>query len=425
MTILLTITIFLMIQQNAFGYIDPGTGSLLFSVLIGVIGTLFFLSKSLIIKIKNYSFISNKEHKDKKANIIIYSEGSQYFNVFKSIVIELLNKNIKIIYYTSSEDDPIFEIKNEYLYSEFIGKGNKAYARLNMIEADICLMTTPNLDVFQLKRSKAVKKYVHIVHALNETSLYCLCSLDFYDAVLLNGENQIADIRDLESLRKIKTKEIKIIGSTYLDELSIKKDLLDKQEKYDTDTKTILIAPSWGQNGLLTKFGSKIIDRLTCLSNYNIIVRPHPQSAISEKVMLDNLMDMYKDNTQVKWDFDKDNIYSLHKSDILVSDFSGIMFDYAFLFEKPILIPEFNFEKRGTDANDLDYDTWTFKTLPKISTTLNDASLDDLENVINNALNDSKMKENIKSIRDISYMYRGESGARGANALLEILASLN
>ena len=33
-------------------YIDPGTGSMLFSILIGAAATLFFLFKALIIKIK-------------------------------------------------------------------------------------------------------------------------------------------------------------------------------------------------------------------------------------------------------------------------------------------------------------------------------------------------------------------------------------
>ena len=54
-----------------FPYIDPGTGSALFSILFAILGTLFFLLKAFIIKIKTFSFVKNKDKNiDKKAKII-------------------------------------------------------------------------------------------------------------------------------------------------------------------------------------------------------------------------------------------------------------------------------------------------------------------------------------------------------------------
>ena len=153
----LILIVFILFQRNLFCYIDPGTGSLLFSALFGIVGTIFFLFKAFIIRLKTTPFFKNKNIESdisKKAKIIIYGEDKRYYNVFKPIIEELINKKVPVIYYSSSEDDLIFEIKNDLLYTEFIGIGNKAYGRLNFIEADICLMTTPNLDVFQLKRSK-------------------------------------------------------------------------------------------------------------------------------------------------------------------------------------------------------------------------------------------------------------------------------
>ena len=75
--ILSIMVLFIIIQNSLFCYIDPGTGSLLFSALFGIIGTLFFLSKALIIKLKTFSF-TNANKKDKnsktKSKIIIYGE---------------------------------------------------------------------------------------------------------------------------------------------------------------------------------------------------------------------------------------------------------------------------------------------------------------------------------------------------------------
>ena len=421
--ILSVVVLFIIIQSSLFCYIDPGTGSLLFSALFGIIGTLFFLSKALIIKLKTFSFADkiNKKENISKAKIIIYGEDKRYYNVFKPIIEELINLEIPTIYYSSSEDDKIFEIKSDFLKSEFIGTGNKAYAKLNFIEADICLMTTPNLDVFQLKRSKGVKKYVHITHSSAETSTYCLYSLDFFDAVFLNGEHQIRDIRELENKRNTIIKDLYVVGNPYLDELSKMKETITKE---NNSKKTILIAPSWGMNCLFRRFGEKLLDNIVN-SDYNIIIRPHPQSLISDKDIIDKFQNRYKDKNNVEWDFNRVNIYSLSKADIMISDFSGVIFDYAFLFEKPVIIPSFTFDKRGTDAIEIDEEVWTFETIPKISFKLDENNFSNISQIIEDSINNETLKNNILKAKEEAYMYEGQASKRAAQFLNDMLITIN
>lgn len=428
---IITIFVLLILLQNrVFGYIDPGTGSLLFSALFGIIGTLFFLSKALLIKLKTISFSKNKNietEASKKARIIIYGEDKRYYNVFKPIIEELIKLEIPIIYYSSSKDDQIFEIKNDLLHTEFIGVGNKAYAKLNFIEADICLMTTPNLDVFQLKRSKGVKKYIHITHSSAETSTYCLYSLDFFDAVFLNGEHQIRDIRELERKRNTLIKDLYVVGSPYLDELSKLKDTVIKElnEKYKDNTKkTVLLAPSWGMNCIFRRFREKLIDNIVN-SDYNVIIRPHPQSLISDKDVIEKFQNRYKDKDNVEWDFNRLNIYSLARADIMISDFSGVIFDYTFLFERPVIIPSFIFDKRGTDAIEIDEEVWTFETLPKISFKLDEGNFSNISNLILEVINNNTLKNNIIKAKEEAYMYPGESAKRSANYIKDILINIS
>ena len=427
--ILSVIILLAIIQNSLFCYIDPGTGSLLFSALFGIIGTLFFLSKALIIKLKTFSFSKNKTAEteaSKKSKIIIYGEDKRYYNVFKPIIEELINLEIPIIYYSSSEDDPIFEIKNDLLHSEFIGTGNKAYAKLNFIETDICLMTTPNLDVFQLKKSKGVKKYVHITHSSAETSTYCLYSLDFFDAVFLNGEHQIRDIRELEKKRNTEIKDLYVVGNPYLDELAKRKEIEAIKNKFrqNNDKRTVLIAPSWGMNSLFRRFGEKLIDNIVD-SNYNIIIRPHPQSLISDKEIIEKFQKRYKDKNNVEWDFNNVNISSLSRADIMISDFSGVIFDYAFLFGKPVIIPSFTFDKRGTDAMEIDEEVWTFETLPKISFKLDENNFSSITNIIEDSINNETLKNNIVKAKEEAYMYEGQASKRAAQFLKDMLVSVN
>ena len=421
--ILSVVVLFIIIQSSLFCYIDPGTGSLLFSALFGIIGTLFFLSKVLLIKLKTFSFADkiNKKENISKAKIIIYGEDKRYYNVFKPIIEELINLEIPTIYYSSSYDDKIFEIKSDFLKSEFIGTGNKAYAKLNFIEADICLMTTPNLDVFQLKRSKGVKKYVHITHSSAETSTYCLYSLDFFDVVFLNGEHQIRDIRELENKRNTIIKDLYVVGNPYLDELSKMKETITKE---NNNKKTILIAPSWGMNCLFRRFGENLLDNIVN-SDYNIIIRPHPQSLISDKDIIDKFQNRYKYKNNVEWDFNRVNIYSLSKADIMISDFSGVIFDYAFLFEKPVIIPSFTFDKRGTDAIEIDEEVWTFETIPKISFKLDENNFSNISQIIEDSINNETLKNNILKAKEEAYMYEGQASKRAAQFLNDMLITIN
>ena len=83
------------------------------------------------------------------------------------------------MFYTSSEDDPALKKEYKYVKCEFIGEGNKGFAKLNMLNACIVLSTTPGLDVYQWKRSKDVNYYVHIPHAVGDLTLYRCFGLDY------------------------------------------------------------------------------------------------------------------------------------------------------------------------------------------------------------------------------------------------------
>ena len=143
-------------------YIDPGTGSMLFSIVIGLVTALYFLGKAAIIKLKFVFSGGKATHSKNHYPLVIYSEGTRYWNVFKPVLEALEKRNFDTIFYTSSEDDPFFSSEWKHITGEFIGEGNKAFTRLNFLEADVCLMTTPGLDVYQLKRSKGEIGRAHV-----------------------------------------------------------------------------------------------------------------------------------------------------------------------------------------------------------------------------------------------------------------------
>ena len=270
-------------------YIDPGTGSMLFSIIIGIAGVLIFAGHALIIKLK-FFFLGGRAKNDdsRKIPICIFSEGKRYWNVFKPVLDEFEKRGKDIHYLTASPDDPALTSDYKHVHAEFIGEGNKAISKMNLINADLVLSTTPSLDVFQWKRSKTASYYVHLPHMPNDITTYKMFGLDFYDAVLLSGSYQEDEIRRLESMRSIPAKEIVLTGIPYLDKM---KERLDSTSRDDITEKerTVLLAPSWGSNGILTAYGASFIESLI-KTDYRIIIRPHPQSFTSEKDLIDRLM---------------------------------------------------------------------------------------------------------------------------------------
>ena len=290
-------------------YIDPGTGSMLFTILIGIIGAAIYAFRNLLVKAKFWmSGGKQKQTGEGRSPFVIFTDSKRYWSIFKPLCDEMEKRGEDVLYLTASPDDPLLKEPYEHIKGEFIGEGNKAFARMNFLKADIVLSSTPGLDVYQWKRSRDVKWYAHIFHAANDVTSYRMFGLDYYDAVLLSGQFQIDQTRKLEKMRSLPEKELVQVGIPQMDDLKRKLENAPKQEK--ADRPTILLAPSWGANSIFNRYGEKIFEALK-KTGYKIIVRPHPQSMTSEKELIDTLKTKYPDSENLEWNFDNDNFDEL------------------------------------------------------------------------------------------------------------------
>ena len=381
-------------------YIDPGTGSMLFSIIIGIAGVLIFAGHALLIKLK-FFFLGGRarDTEGSRMPVCVFSEGKRYWNIFKPVLDEFEKRGKDIYYLTASPDDPALKSEYKYVHAEFIGEGNKAISKMNLINADLVISTTPSLDVFQWKRSKGVSYYVHIPHMPNDITTYKMFGLDFYDAVLVSGRYQEEQIRRLEALRSIPAKEVVLTGIPYLDTMKERLDALP-HEDHSGKEKTILLAPSWGSNGILTAYGAPFIESLIKTS-YKVIIRPHPQSFTSEKDLIDKLMAQFPETDMLKWNRDTDNFAVLNEADILISDFSGVIFDFALVFNKPVIYTEPSNDWSQYDCSWDSEELWTYKILPKIGRKLTSENTGNIGSLIEDCISGSDSKELAKG-RDLA-----------------------
>ncbi len=409
-------------MNHILAYIDPGTGSMLFTIIIGIVTTGVFVVRGLLIKFKfTLQGGKAKDFNKNKLPLVIFSDDKRYWNIFKPICDELESREQVCTYMTASPDDPALSEKYKHIKCEFIGEGNKAFARLNMMSAKVCLSTTPGLDVLQWKRSKDVDKYVHIFHAVDDSTIYRMFGLDYYDVVLLNDELQGEKIRKIEGLRNINKKEMFIVGTVLLDSLKEKYDkLITSSSQIQKETKTILCAPSWGASSILNRYGESFIQSLID-TGYKIIIRPHPQSKTAEAEMLENLQNKFPNGEKFEWNFDTDNFNVLNEADILISDFSGVIFDYTLIFDKPIIYADTSFDKNPYDAAWLEETPWSLEVLPSLGAKLEEKDFPRMKEIIDSTINSDVYKKGRDAARKVAWAYEGEAAKRTVDYLIDLV----
>ncbi len=443
----------LALPSPALAYLDPGTGSMLLSALIGLVATVFFMLKALWYKSASFWYrLRGLEAPSSRGDIVFYSEGRQYWATFKPIVEALEKRGAPLLYLSSDSGDPGLADRAASSRARCIGKGSRAFALLNLLEADICVLTTPGLDVLQIRRSPGVAHYSHMVHAITDMAFYKLYSFDYFDSILLGGPHQSRSLRWLESLRGTPPKMLLETGCPYMDVLASERGH-EAEEKTACDPPpelhgqavsserqpedqagkvsgkgpgmrpALLVAPTWGRNGLLTRFGLELLQPLAD-AGFRLCIRPHPQSSLAEPGLLRELQAALAKHQAVSWDFGPSPFAAMQRADVLLSDLSGIVFDFALIFEKPVLTMEFTPDLRGQEANDLPWRAWELEILPRLGQTLCPADIPRLPEIIAGLPPAEVFVPAMRSLRAASLYNFKRSGEVAAGQLLAIQAGI-
>ncbi len=407
-------------------YIDPGTGSMLFTVLIGVLSVAFFFVQKLILKVKGFlrGGRADRSVTQKRIPYLIFSDSKRYWNVFRPICEEFEKRETPLVYWTLSDDDPALDAAGEaspqrryrYVTAEYIGDINRAVTRLNIMNVGVCLSTTPGLDVYQWKRSRNTQHYVHLLHAIGDATAYRMFGLDHYDAVILSGEFQERQIRALEELRDQKPKELKIYGITYMDEMRKRR---QQTPAVPHEGRVVLLAPSWGKSSILSRYGEKMIESLIA-TGYRTIIRPHPQSLTSEKDILEPLQKKYPDSETLSWNYDNDNFDVLNEADIMISDYSGVVWDFALVFDKPVVYADTSFDKAPYDAAWLEEEMWIFRSLPLIGLPLTEEDLPRMKEVLDRAIASEELQAGREQARREGWQGMGTCAEKTAEYMISL-----
>lgn len=282
---------------------------------------------------KRFFSIENK-------HLVIYAENGGFYKYFERIIKYLLkNSNIIVHYITSDPNDNVFNLQkeNKNFRAYFIGEKKMVTVFMKM-DADIVLMTTPDLETYYYKRSYVKKdiEYIYTVHGPMSTHMVMNKGcLDHFDTIFCVGDFQIPEIRKQEELYNLPKKELVVCGYGFLETLQ---ERYDAAEKRTDGTPKILIAPSWQEDNILDSCIDNLLDALLG-KGYNVVVRPHPEYKKRYPNRLDAIVERYSGYVKgdLSFELDFSGSESIYNSDIVITDWSSTCFEFSYVTLKPCI----------------------------------------------------------------------------------------
>ena len=379
--IIILIAFLLVSPVCAYAYLDPGSGAVLINLLIAGVAALLFSLKGVFLRLIGKKSKATAKVAKQDITIGILSEGRQYFATFEPIVKALITHQIHFYYYTLDIEDELLEVESDYMVSRFLGYGNIGYAKAGSLKVANLICTTPNIGckAYPIQKSPHVQNLIHVFHSINDLSMYRKGSLDYYDSVFMVGDFQAKSIRDLEVKRSLKEKKLVSLGLPYHDTYS---KALKALEAQDNSLKNVLVASSWGSKGLFANYSIDFIRKLT-EAGFRVIARPHPQSYLSEKKFIEDIERQVSKLSNAEWDRDISPTKSMQRADVLISDTSSIRFDFAFIYQRPVLSLELGLDDMpGFEREDMT-ELWMDKAAHNIGIVLSKSDTDDIIRYVN------------------------------------------
>ena len=139
--------------------------------------------------------------------------------------------------------------------------------------------------------------------------------------------------------------------------------------------------------------------------------------------MIDKLKSEFSESDMFKWNSDNDNFNVLNESDILISDFSGVIFDYALVYDKPVIYAPAEFDSSTYDAAWIEDELWTFKVLPTIGRELSEEDFSDMKKIIDECIASEEYQAGRDKAREETWMYPGEGAVRVVDYLEKKLSA--
>ena len=373
--------------------------------------------KLLLEEIKDLYRFFKKTPVEKKT-IVFYSEHEGYYSYFEGVIKQLTEiHNYDICYITSSAADPIFQSSNSRI-NAFYSK-NLLPLFMIFVNCKVLVMTLTELNQAHIRRSTNPVHYVYMFHSLVSTHMmYRKGSFDHYDTILCVGPHHIEEIRRNEELYHLPSKELIEAGYYRLERI------IDNYKKYvatvkaSADKGVILIAPSWGDHNILESCGEQLVDILLN-AGYEVIVRPHPEALKHSPGWMKIYATKFRDNPKFFFETSVATDDSLLRADVLISDWSGVILEYTFGTERPVLFMDVPRKIKNEQFEELGITPLEVSIRSEVGIILSLEEIDTIDKVIAKLIADKEIYKNkIRELKTSKVFHLGRSSEIGAQYII-------
>ena len=356
--------------------------------------------------------------------IVFYSEKNGFYKYFRDVIAAIQRRTDIIIHYISSDpEDEIFSLESDSFHTYYIEE--KLMVLMMRMDADIVVMTTPDLQKYYIKRSMVRDdvEYVYIDHGMNSVNLMLRKgALDAFDTVFCSNDSVLQEIRAQEKVYGLKPKTLVKYGYAMIDQMIR---TYSDQPPVKNEPPVILIAPSWQEDNIMDICIDGILRNLLPLQ-LQVIVRPHPQYVRHYPEKLDALRKNYRDFTNFCLQEDFSSNQTVFNADILVTDWSGIAYEYAFTTLKPCLFINTPMKVMNPDYRDIGLEPFDLVIRNQIGIALQPKETDQIADAIERLLHEPVFsKESIANLRDKSLYNVGCAASVGADYLIRRLIEIS
>ena len=297
--------------------------------------------------LKKKAVVSPEDKKREKADyrrffsvankhVVFYAEGGGFYKYFAGVIDWLISHtNLTIHYVTNDPHDKVLSSGNPRIRAYYIGPV-KIIPLFMKMDADMVVMTTPDLNTYQLKRSYVKKdvEYVYIDHGTSSVSMvFRKGAFDNFDTIFLVGRFQIPEHRRIEELYGLKAKNLVPAGYAYLGDL-----MRNYAEKPRSAGVQVLIAPSYQKDNILDLCLDDVLSGLRKVKGIKAILRPHPQYVRRFAAKIQAIEEKFKGESWIVLDTDFSKPPALYESDIVVTDWSSISFEFSLVTKRPSIL---------------------------------------------------------------------------------------
>ena len=358
---------------------------------------------------------------DDERTIVFYAENKASMNHFRTLITELTEvKGLKICYVTSVKNDKILSSNNEKILSFFIGDGIARTKFFIELKAKILIMDMPDLNSFHIKRSKVFPvHYIYIFHSMFSIHSYLRKgAIDSYDTIFCVGKHHVNEILETEKIYNLKPKKLVEYGFGRLDTLLNEKNEINQN---NLEKNLVIMTPTYGKDNFLEICGIEIINILLD-SNFKVLLRPHFRIFQETPELINKINKTFQDHKNFRLE---DGIISkedFHSSKCLISDWSGISMEYAFVFERPVIYIDVPQKIMNNEMEKIPLIPLEVSIREKIGYVINPKKLNDIPKILTE-VDDKSRTEEIRQIRSETVFNIGTSTKVGSEYIVKILNS--